>query len=176
MAFSDWKDRTAGFKKIDVRGEKGNFLPGIMKVAAAVPGGRGIDVIQTFEPVPLYGILENMGFEHYTERTDDGAYHAYFYRPGTVKEAEPEKAQPAAAGIEVISGDLGRAAAELRDVIWNDEGHFLPRDMRLLFAAVDAAGMGRMHHAAEELFEAYRNGLDIRAADDAFKVLIWDRG
>ena len=133
-------------------------------------------MIQVFDPVPLYPMLEGMGFEHHTERTDDGAYHAYFYRPGAGKEAEPEKVQPAASGIDVIGSDLGRAAAELRGVIWNDEGHYLPRDMRLLFAAVDAAGTGRMHHAAEELFEAYRNGLDIRAADDAFKVLIWDRG
>ena len=50
MSFADWKDRTAGFKKIDVRGVAGNFFPGLKKQAMELPVGAGLEVVQTFEP------------------------------------------------------------------------------------------------------------------------------
>ena len=37
MGFADWKDKTAGFRKIDVRGVAGNFFPGLKKQAMDLP-------------------------------------------------------------------------------------------------------------------------------------------
>lgn len=54
----EWKDKVASFKKIDVRGIAGNFLDGLKKQAAKLPVGEGIEVIQSFEPIPLYEIME----------------------------------------------------------------------------------------------------------------------
>ena len=39
MAYSEWKEKTEGFKKVDVRGVAGNFLEGIKKQAAGLPEG-----------------------------------------------------------------------------------------------------------------------------------------
>ena len=50
MSFADWKDKTAGFKKIDVRGVAGNFFPGLKKQAMELPVGSGLEVVQTFKP------------------------------------------------------------------------------------------------------------------------------
>ena len=33
MSYTDWKDKTSDFKKIDVRGIQGNFFQGIKKHA-----------------------------------------------------------------------------------------------------------------------------------------------
>ena len=52
MSYMDWKDKTAEFKRIDVRGIQGNFFPGIRKQADQVPVGNGLEVVQSFEPIP----------------------------------------------------------------------------------------------------------------------------
>ena len=52
MAYSEWKEKTEGFKKVDVRGVAGDFLEGIKKQAAGLPEGEGIEIVQTFEPIP----------------------------------------------------------------------------------------------------------------------------
>ena len=51
MAFKDWKIEE--FKKVDVRGIQGNFFPGLKKQAMGLPAGTGMEVIQSFDPVPL---------------------------------------------------------------------------------------------------------------------------
>ena len=33
-----------------------------------------------FDPIPLYPVLALMGYEHFTEKTGENEYHAYFYR------------------------------------------------------------------------------------------------
>ena len=57
MAYSEWKEKTDGFKKVDVRGAYGNFLDGIKKQAASFPKGEGMEIVQTFEPIPLYEVM-----------------------------------------------------------------------------------------------------------------------
>ena len=79
MSFSDWKDRIAGFKKIDVRGVAGNFFPGLKKQAMVLPVGSGLEVIQTFEPIPLYEVMAQLSFEYHTVQAAEGEFHAYFY-------------------------------------------------------------------------------------------------
>ena len=71
MAYSEWKEKTEGFKKVDVRGVAGNFLEGIKKQAAGLPEREGIEIVQTFEPIPLYEVMEMLGYEHYTEKIAD---------------------------------------------------------------------------------------------------------
>ena len=78
MAFQDWK--TEEFKKVDVRGIQGNFFPGLKKQAMGLPVGSGMEVIQSFDPIPLYEVMKGLGFEHHTEQKGDAEFHAYFYR------------------------------------------------------------------------------------------------
>ena len=71
MSYSEWKDKTAEFKKIDVRGIQGNFFAGIKKQAMQLPAGQGMELVQSFEPIPLYEVMEGIGYERHTEQTGD---------------------------------------------------------------------------------------------------------
>ncbi len=88
MSYEAWKDKTSEFKTIDVRHLQGNFFPGLQKQAKGVKVGEGLKIIQTFEPHPLYGALEALGFEHHTEQAGEHEFHAYFYRAEEKGDAE----------------------------------------------------------------------------------------
>lgn len=62
MDNSDWKDKANGFQTIDVRHLQGNFFLGIQKRAKGLKAGEGLEIIQTFEPHPLYH--EKIGRAH----------------------------------------------------------------------------------------------------------------
>ena len=64
----EWKDKISSFKQIDVRGIQGNFFQGIKKQAMQLPAGNGLEIIQNFDPIPLYEVMEGLGFEHFTEQ------------------------------------------------------------------------------------------------------------
>ena len=49
----EWKDKIGSFKQIDVRGIQGNFFPGLKKQATQLPVGSGLEIIQSFDPIPL---------------------------------------------------------------------------------------------------------------------------
>ena len=63
-----WLQKRDNFVEMDVRGLRGNFLPAILKKAGNLKAGEGIKVVQSFEPIPLYSTMEEMGFEHVTEK------------------------------------------------------------------------------------------------------------
>lgn len=173
----EWKDKVASFKKIDVRGIAGNFLDGLKKQAAKLPVGEGMEVIQSFEPIPLYEIMEMLGYEHYTEKTAEHEYHAYFYRTeekGNVEDA-PER-QAVITNYPMIDEKLGELAVEFWDMTWKSEKRYLDYNIRLLLSLANAVGAGRMRQAMRELLKAYANGLDSRALDDVFEQLAWNMG
>ena len=66
MSYTEWRDKTEGFRKIDVRGIQGNFFQGIKNQARALPEGAGIEIVQSFDPLPLYEVMEDLGYEHHT--------------------------------------------------------------------------------------------------------------
>ena len=67
MSYADWKDKTTDFKKIDVRGIQGNFFQGLKKQAMKTPVGEGLEIVQSFDPIPLYDVMEGLGFERRPE-------------------------------------------------------------------------------------------------------------
>ena len=165
MAFKDWKIEE--FKKVDVRGIQGNFFPGLKKQAMGLPAGTGMEVIQSFDPVPLYEVMEDLGYEHHTEQRGDAEFHAYFYRV-QVKEADQDiPMRPAAlTNMPLIDEGLGKVAVEFWDLTWNDKRRHLPYEIRLLLSLTNAVGAGRMRQATRELVKAYIHGLDSAALDD----------
>ena len=54
MSYIDWKDKAADFKTIDVRGIQGNFFQGIKRQAMQLPAGNGLEIVQSFDPIPLH--------------------------------------------------------------------------------------------------------------------------
>lgn len=177
MSYSEWSEKTAAFKQIDVRGVQSNFFQGIKRQAMQLPAGDGLEIVQSFDPIPLYEVMEDLGFEHHTEQKGDAEFHAYFYR---VKEKQEEKDIPmrpaALTNMPLIDENLGSIAVNFWDLTWNDRKRYLPYEMRLLLSLTNAVGAGRMRQATRELVKAYIHGLDSAALDDVFELLAWNQG
>ena len=62
MAYMEWKHKISEFKKIDVRGVAGNFFQGIKRQAIELPVESSMKIIQTFDPLPLYEVMEQLGY------------------------------------------------------------------------------------------------------------------
>jgi len=175
---SEWMDKRDGFEVVDVRELRGNFLPLIQKKAAALPVGQGLHVIQSFEPVPLYTVLENMGFEHETVQEGEQAYHVYFYRvaaPVAASEAPP--LQPL--GIlkfkqvdAVIAGHL----LKVWERIYQRQDAAIDQKTLYLIALGVGIGAGRMRQATRELIKAYAAGATVEELDEIYALFIWLEG
>ena len=177
MSYDNWKDRISGFKTIDVRHLQGNFFPGLMKQAKGVAVGEGLEIIQTFEPHPLYAALEALGFEHHTQQVGANEFHAYFYRAQIKEDAEQAPFRPLALlNFPMIDEGLGKIAVDFWNLTWNDDKRALPYDTRLLLSLANAVGAGRMRQAARELVKAYACGVDSAVLDDVFELLAWNQG
>ncbi len=175
MTFKNWN--TGTFKKVDVRGVQGNFFQGLKKQAMQIPAGEGIEIIQSFEPIPLYEVMEGLGFEHHTVQTGDAEFHAYFLRREVRQEEKDIPMRPAAlTNMPLIDEGLGKVAVQFWDLTWNDEHRYLPYETRLLLSLTNAVGAGRMRQATRELVKAYIHGLDSAALDDVFELLAWNQG
>lgn len=177
MSYADWKDKVTRFKTVDVRGVVGNFFPGLKKQAMQIPAGEGMTVIQSFEPIPLYEVMEQLGYEREVEKKSDNEYYVHFYR-AVVKQADSDiPMRPAAlTNFPMIDNDLAEIAVNFWDLTWNDERRHLPYEMRLLLSMTNAVGAGRMRQATRELVKAYIHGLDSAALDDVFELLAWNQG
>lgn len=68
MSYENWKDKAQGFQTMDVRHIQGSFFEGLKKRAEALEVGEGLHIIQTFEPHPLYAVMEGLGYEHHIEQ------------------------------------------------------------------------------------------------------------
>jgi len=177
MSYTEWKDKTADFRKIDVRGIQGNFFQGLKKQAVQIPAGSGLEIIQSFEPIPLYEVMEDLGYEVHTEKVGDAEYHAFFYRMTVKQEEKDIPMRPAAlTNMPLIDEKLGNIAVNFWDLTWNDDHRYLPYETRLLLSLTNAVGAGRMRQAIRELVKAYIHGLDSRALDDVFELLAWNQG
>ena len=177
MSYESWKDKITDFKKVDVRGIAGNFFPGLKKQAMEITTGSGIEVVQTFEPLPLYDVMEQLGFERHTEKTAENEFHAYFYRTEIREDKGDIPMRPAAlTNMPIIDERLGQIAVDFWDLTWNDGKQHLPYEIRLLLSLTNAVGAGRMRQATRELVKAYAHGIDSAAFDDVFELLAWNQG
>ncbi len=177
MNYMEWKDKTAGFETIDVRGIQGNFFQGLKKQAIRLAKGEGLEIIQNFDPIPLYEVMEGLGYEYHTEKISDTEYHAYFYRIEVKQEEQDIPMRPAAlTNMPLIDEKLGNIAVSFWDLTWNDANRHLPYEIRLLLSLTNAVGAGRMRQATRELVKAYIHGLHSEALDDVFELLAWNQG
>lgn len=179
MSYSDWKEKTKDFAVLDVRGAQGNFFPSIKKKAQSLKAGEGLTIIQTFEPKPLIGVMEGLGFEYFCEQEEDAKFNAYFYRvsvPAPGEETPPAYSPLALLNYPMIDNELGQIAVNFWDLTWNDDKRYLSYETRLLLSLANAVGAGRMRQASRELVKAYAHGIDSRALDDVFELLAWNQG
>ena len=123
----EWKDKIDSFKQIDVRGIQGYFFQGIKKQATRLPAENGLEIIQSFDPIPLYEVMEGLGYEHFTEQKGPAEFHAYFYRAEVKRETKDIPMRPAAlTNMPLIDENLGNIAVSFWDLTWNEENRHLP--------------------------------------------------
>ncbi len=177
MGQTDWKDKIGEFKTIDVRGMQGNFFTGLKNQAMDLEAGKGLHIVQSFDPIPLYEVMRGLGYEDYKEQKGDTEFHVYFYRR-EVKEAEKDiPMRPIAlTNMPLIDEKLGTIAVDFWDLTWADEKRYLPYETRLLLSLTNAVGAGRMRQATRELVKVYISGIDSAALDDVFELIIWNQG
>ena len=150
MSYEMWRDKTNGFRKVDVRHLQGNFAAGLVQAAARLEVGEGLEVVQTFEPHPLYAALENLGFEHHTEQTAETEFRVFFCRTEK-KEGEEAPFRPLALlNYPMIDEKLGKIAVDFWETTWQSPRRTLPYETRLLLSVANAVGAGRMRQASRE--------------------------
>lgn len=165
------------YEKMDVRGIQGNFYTGLMEKASKKKVGEGLEIVQSFEPIPLYEPMAKLGYKYKTEKVADNEYHVYFER---VEANEDDGSIPfrpiAITNFPLIDKDLGDIVVNFWDLTWNNDKRFLPYEIRLLICLANAVGAGRMRQATRELVKAYIHGLDSKALDDVFELIAWNQG
>ncbi len=175
---SNWLDHKENFIDFDVRSLKGNFLLAILKKSESIAIGEGIKITQNFEPIPLYSTMENIGFEHQTERLQDGTYVSYFYRT-EIKESDDIEL-PLKPIVMPRYADIDKTVANLTvnfwDNIWNKQEPAIELKTKFLLSLSNAVGSGRIRQATRELIKAYYLGVTVEQLDELFSLFIWNQG
>lgn len=65
----------------------------IMKTVKSLGEAQVLHLINTFEPIPLYDVLQRRGFHHWTSE-DDGTWHVWFYGDSTKTPQDGTAAHP----------------------------------------------------------------------------------
>ncbi len=176
---NEWKDSKESFEVLDGRGLAGNFLSVVLAKARNVAAGSGICVIQSFEPIPLYSTLEDLGFERLTEKVSDNEYLAYFYRREE-KEAASSMTMPlhpaALANIGKTDKTLGRIVSQFWQLVWKKEDPAIDQKTRYLLSLANGVGAGRLRQATRELVKAYYAGVTVAELDELFTLIVWNQG
>ena len=133
--------------------------------------------MQSFDPIPLYEVMEGPGFEPNTEQKGEAEYHASFCRTDVKQEEKDIPMRPAAlTGMPLIDENPGNPAVNFRNPTRNDGHRHLPYEIRLLLSLTSAVGAGRMRQATLEPVKACIHGLDSAAPDDVFELPVRNQG
>jgi len=177
----DWEGKKEAFEVVDVRSIRGNFLPMLLAKAKKKALGEGMCVIQSFEPIPLYSALAELGFEHKMEKTEDNEYRVYFHRK-EVKEGDlpggmnvPLK-PTAILNFKEIDDELANIVVPFWKLIWERENPAIDQKTRFLLSLANGVGGGRFRQATRELIKAYAFGVTSAELDELFELFVWNQG
>ena len=177
----EWENTKDQFKVVDVRKLTGNFLPGILNKAGQIEVGDGLCVVQSFEPIPLYSAMSDLGFEHLTEKVSDSEYRVYFCRV--------EKKEAAFTGVgdmplkptailnfKNIDNSLADIIVNFWNLTWGKETPAIDQKTKLLLSLANGVGAGRFRQATRELVKAYALGATVAELDELFSLFVWNGG
>jgi len=176
-----WMKFKEQFEVKDVRQLKGNFLPSILKSAQNTDVGKGLCVIQSFEPIPLYSALTELGFEHDTDKVSETEYHVYFYRltkaQSNYSSGMDMPFKPTAiVNFNTIDPKLADNVVNFWHYIWGKENPAIDMKTRLLLSLANGVGAGRMRQAVREFIKAYSIGVLSDEFDELFAMFAWNQG
>jgi len=177
----EWEDKKDLFKVVDVRKLTGNFLPNLLKKVQDIEQGQGICVVQSFEPIPLYSAMADIGFEHITDKLSDNEYRVYFCK---IEEKEAAYAgtgdmplKPTAIlNFKKIDNTLADIVVNFWNLTWGKEEPAIDQKTKLLLSLANGVGAGRLRQATRELVKAYSIGATVAELDELFSMFVWNGG
>ena len=178
---ADWTSKKDTFQEVDVRAMSGNFLPWLIKKATENAEGEGLCVIQSFEPIPLYSALADLGFEHVTEKISDTEYRVFFYRTeakeGNLPGGIDLPFKPTAMlNFKKIDDKLANIVVEFWSYIWEGKNPVIDQKTRFLLSLANGVGAGRFRQATRELIKGYALGVTTAELDELFAMFVWNQG
>ena len=177
----NWIELIDTFEVQDVRKLTGNFLPTLLKKAKGLDQGKGLCVVQSFEPIPLYSALAELGYVHKTKKVSDTEYRVYFYRESKKDDGLPgDDSMPfkptAIVNFNTIDGKLADNVVNFWQYIWGQENPAIDMKTRLLLSLANGVGAGRMRQAVREFVKAYSIGVTTKEFDELFAMFAWNQG
>lgn len=174
----EWLKNKYDFEAFDVRTLKGNFLQAIVLKAKQTKKGKGLLIIQNFEPIPLYSTMKNLGFDYHIEKDAENNYYCYFFRENEIEKEDKELplkpiVMPRYADIDPRIADL---TVNFWDNIWNKENPAIELKFKLLISLANAVGLGRIRQATREIIKAYYLGITVEQLEEVFSLIIWNQG
>ena len=177
----EWEDKKDLFKVVDVRKLTGNFLPKLLKKAQNIELGHGICVVQSFEPIPLYSAMADIGFEHITEKISDSEYRVYFCKIEEKKAAyvgtgDMPLKPTAILNFKKIDNTLADIVVNFWNLTWGKEEPAIDQKTKLLLSLANGVGARRFRQATRELVKAYSIGATVAELDELFSMFVWNGG
>ena len=177
----EWQNKKELFEVLDVRELTGNFLPMVLKKAQITNVSEGLCIIQSFEPIPLYSALADLGFEYLTEKVSDNEYRVYFYRTDKKVSITPGgmgiPLKPTAIiNFKTINNSLADIVVHFWELIWGKENPAISNKTRYLLSLANGVGAKRYRQATRELIKAYSAGTTIAELDELFSMFVWNGG
>ncbi len=177
----DWLNIKDQFEIKDVRELKGNFLPSILVKAKLLDVGKGLCIVQSFEPIPLYSVMTELGYEYETDKISETEYRVYFYRTKKNEPNYPEgldvPLKPTAiVNFSTIDSKLADNVVNFWQYIWGKENSAIDMKTRLLLSLANGVGAGRMRQAVREFIKAYSIGVTTAEFDELFAMFAWNQG
>lgn len=168
------------FEIFDVRKQKGNFLPAILKKADKIEIGNGLCIIQGFEPIPLYSAMAEKGFEHETDKISETEYRVYFRKTAEGENIPEGGGMPfrptAIVNFNTIDPKLAHNVVNFWNYIWGQENPAIDMKTRLLLSLANGVGAGRMRQAVREFIKGYSIGITTAEFDELFALFAWNQG
>ncbi len=142
---------------------------------------NGVCVVQSFEPKPLYSAMEDLGFEHDTEKISEHEYRVYFYRKelkhiSFESGADMPFKPTAILNYKLVDDILAGTVVDFWEFIWEKEDSAIDLKTKLLLSLSNAVGGHRYRQATRELIKAYSLGLTVRELDELFSLFAWNQG
>lgn len=177
----EWLNNKHNFEVIDVRELKGNFLPSILKKSQNLEVNNGICIVQSFEPIPLYPAMAELGYEHETEKINETEFRVYFYRVKKQESGLPEGMDmllkpTAIVNFNTIDPKLANNIVNFWNFIWGKDNPSIDMKTKLLLSLANGVGAGRMRQAVREFVKAYSIGVTITEFDELFAMFAWNQG
>ena len=153
----DIKNGTDPFKKI-------------MEEVSKLKNGEALDLINSFEPFPLYSVLKNKGFEHITNKVPEG-FEIIFFRNDTG--AKPVRVSEEADENRFNDEDLKNLAHKQNIIELDVRGLEPPKPMLKIFSTLESLGESDALHIIHERKPIH---LYPRLKDAGYKFLTEETG